>query len=86
MQSLFFLMLLVLSLLIILLSVVGARSLRDRRRVTEARPRAGGSPTVVGDEHATRGRSAIWSSPIWNVIGVMAGIVGTIVSAVGLFR
>lgn len=77
-----FLLLLILSLLIIVLSVVTARSLARNKAPTRERKES----TRPRDESAVADRSAIWTSPIWNVAGVIAGIVGTIVSAIGLFR
>lgn len=80
------LLLLILSLLVIVLSVVTARSLKNSaaRDRTPARERK--ESTRARDEPAIADRSGIWTSPIWNVAGVVAGILGTIVSAIGLLK
>jgi hypothetical protein len=81
MQASFFAVLLGLSLLIILLSVLGGLAMRKRsaRRTPAEEP--------VPPRTAPDGRqSAILRSPVWNVVGVVAGVVGAAVSVIGLFR
>ncbi|PXX55538.1 hypothetical protein DFR70_1213 [Nocardia tenerifensis] len=73
MQATLFL-LLVISLLIVVLSVLGGSSLRVRRR------RIPNTPEAQPD------RSSVWTSPVWNVVGVIAGVVGTIASIIGLLK
>ncbi len=80
------LLLLVLSLLIIVLSVVTARSLRNSAPRDKAPTRARRESPRAREVPAASDRSAIWTSPIWNVAGVVAGIVGAIVSAIGLIK
>lgn len=72
------LLLLGLSVLIILLSALGRRVMRKRSE--------GGAPaSETVPPRTMRQRSAIWSSPVWNVVGVLAGVVGAVVAVIGLF-
>jgi uncharacterized membrane protein YfcA len=66
-------LILVLSLLVIAASLTGFRQVRGRSE----------SPRRPGQR---KRRASIWASPIWNVIGVLAGVVGSIVGVIGLFK
>jgi hypothetical protein len=70
-------LLLVLSTLVILFSVLGGRARRKRSEQRYA-------PKEAIPPQTTRPPSAIWSSPVWNVVGVLAGVVGAVVAVVGL--
>jgi hypothetical protein len=109
MQSPLFIVLLVISLLVVAFSVVGARSKRQRSTTPAPapapRPQSPGAPPMSPDSPygpppmqdgygGPPSRSApppaaaasVWTSPIWNVLGVVTGLLGTIVSVVGLFK
>jgi hypothetical protein len=81
-----FVLLLAISLLIIIVSLVGIRSRRKEKRSARSSPTAAGGQADRGAAAAVPVRSMVWTSPVWNVIGVGAGIVGTIISAVALFK
>jgi hypothetical protein len=81
-----FLLLLGMSLLIIIVSLVGSRSRRRERRSAKSSPTAAAGPVDRSADAAVPVRSEIWTSPVWNVIGVGAGVVGTIISAVALIK
>ncbi|MFI7000786.1 hypothetical protein [Nocardia sp. NPDC050175] len=74
----FFLILLAVSLLFVVLSVLGVWSLR-----TSLGTRWRRTPDPQGAE---RTRSSVLTSPVWNVVGVLAGVVGTIVPIIGLLK
>jgi hypothetical protein len=81
MQASSFAVLLGFSLLIILLSVLGRLAMRKgsvrRTPVEEPEP-----PRTAPDGP----QSTILRSPVWNVVGVVAGVIGAVVSAIGLFK
>jgi hypothetical protein len=79
-------LLLAISLLIIIVSLVGTRSRREEKRSARSSPTVAAGQADRGATAAVPVRSAIWTSPVWNAIGVGAGIVGTIISAVALFK
>jgi hypothetical protein len=81
MQASFFAVLLGLSLLVILLGVLGRLAMRQgtvpRTPAKEPEP-----PQTAPDGP----QSTILRSPVWNVVGVVAGVIGAVVSVIGLFR
>ena len=81
-----FVLLLGISLLVIIAGLAGIRARRREKRSAWPSPAAAGPPADRGTAAAQPARSGIWTSPVWNVAGVAAGIVGTIISAIALFK